>query len=146
MRNANPRLVAFLIFALPTAQGIAGAGEGPIRVELAEDVIFVSARESGGQAGDVDCLVSRLRLPVGAQGRVTEIGDETNRRQRIAARGHFQCPAQGRADHRRHRRPHTLQPKSLGEELASLVQVAQFVDGTHDPTHPTESASLQQLR
>src|SRR5262245_7670617 len=70
------RPVALLVGALVRAQGIAGPGERPVGVELAEDVVLVSAGESGGEPGDVNGITSGIRLPVRPEGGVSEVGDE----------------------------------------------------------------------
>ena len=55
---------------------------------------------------------------------MAEVSDKADRRQRVAACQHFQAPLQGRFDGLRRGRHDALQPQSLLEKSARLIEIA----------------------
>ena len=117
------------VLPLVLAKRIAGPLERPVGVELAEDVVLVGAGEGRRPAGNVQ----RVFLPVlgvGAERDVPDVGDEPDRRQRVAAGGDLHGPFEDGTDGRRRRLDGPLEPEALQDVSSRQVQVAQF-DRTH---------------
>ena len=75
------------------AQGVAGALEGGVSEDLAQHMILVGAEQPMRQPRVFAALPA---LPVFAQRRETQVGDETDRRQRLSRGGDLHRPFQGR--------------------------------------------------
>src|SRR5262249_37645923 len=97
----DERQPTILVATLVTPDGIAGPFEMPIGVQLAEDVVFVGAGQSGGQAGAAESIADRARTLILAQSNMTQVSYEAERRQRLAGRRRLERPAQRHRNGRR---------------------------------------------
>src|SRR4051812_41065511 len=88
----HERQTATPITTLQAAQGIAGAREGPVAVDLAEYLVFVGAQQVDGEIGHVEAGTVRARLPVESESQVAEVGDEAEGRKRLSAARDDQRP------------------------------------------------------
>jgi hypothetical protein len=113
--------------ALVAAQGVAGPLEGPVRVDLPQDVIFVSASQAGWQTGNGRQIARSTHLAVSAERGMPQVGNKADGRQRLTAARNLQRPLQSRLDRGRARRDGPLQPQAL--EQVALCQFGIAEDG-----------------
>ncbi len=118
---------AGLIAALVASQRVAGPAEGPVGVELAEDMVLVGVQQVDGHGRyGQDNPASRLRVVL-TEGGMAQVGEEARRRQILAARSDLHRPFQGWTHAVGVRRRQALPPQPLQQEAARFVGVTQFV-------------------
>ena len=113
------------VLALVLPQGVAGALERPVGVELAEDVVLVGAGQRWAASRERAAAPSggvrrRRRKRRGRRRRRTRPAAAGARRRRLPS------PIRGRADGRGGRLERPLEPEPLQDVSPGRVQVAQF--------------------
>ena len=88
-------------------------------------MVLVGAHQGRRQAGDGHRLAGGPRVAVGPEGGVSQVGDDPDRRQRLAAGGDLQGPLEHVPDVGRRRGDGPLQPQALEQEPLGLVRVAE---------------------
>ena len=122
--------VSLVTFVAVFGAGIKSAAKGEMGDKIQAHYVVAPDGWTNVSAGSLEAAakVPGVTVASGVRQSVAEVGNETDRRQRIAAGQHFQAPLQGRLDGLCRRRHDALQPQALLEKGARFVEVADLVN------------------